>query len=310
MVCRPGERRHGELALCLEWGYPVDLSGEEARLRRDPDTLVPAWIVEEAEPLLCGALRVIGFLELTSTNDEARRCAERGDAGGVLVYAESQTAGRGRMGRRWESPPHAGLYFTLMVRPEQPQAFWPLLTQVAAVALARTLKEIPYRRPPVASPVIDIKWPNDVLLYGKKTAGILLEVVSDREGCPAALVGVGVNVSTGWLPPELEETATSLREYSDRADRRKLLVRFLRHFDAGYAHFQSGSRSRILEQWMEHSSMSDGMQVEIRDGTRIMAGITCGLSDLGALRIRTPDGRIELIFAGDLRVVRRRKDPQ
>ena len=168
----------GEIDLCRGWKFPVETRGGRLFLARNSDTLVPAWIEEEAPVLGWERLSAAGYLEIASTNEEALRRARAGAPGGSLVYAETQSSGRGRKGRRWHSPPGEGLYFTLLVRPGQPVLRWPILTHVASLALAQALEEVA-RLESFPRPLeIDLKWPNDVLLSGRKTAGILLETAS------------------------------------------------------------------------------------------------------------------------------------
>jgi hypothetical protein len=160
-----------ELELCREWGFQLRISEKRVYLRFDQDQLIPYWIQKDW-------LRVNGFLRLESTNSEAIEMVRQGAPTGTLIYAEEQTAGKGRKGRVWFSPPQTGLCFTLVLRPSQSTNFWPLLTYVASIALADTLKELSDNRIIPHSLDIDLKWPNDVLLSGKKCAGILLEMVS------------------------------------------------------------------------------------------------------------------------------------
>ncbi len=289
----PGVLR--DLDLCRTWGFDIR-PGPEGRmvLAEDEDSLVPAWIERESRPVAWNRLAVVGFFRAASTNDEAAALARSGSPAGLVVYAEEQMAGRGRKGRRWHSPPRAGLYFSLVVRPCQPVACWPILTHAAAVALFETLSGT---GAPLA---IDLKWPNDLLLSGRKAAGILLETAGFPK-TSAAVVGVGINVARESVPDELRETATSIAaEAGVVFPRRQLMVGFLDRFQALYELFERGEHPKVLARWKEYSSMWNGSPVTIADGESRRPGITCGLTDMGALRVRLEGGSEETILSGDV----------
>ena len=223
-------------------------------------------------------------------------------AAASLVYAEQQTAGRGRKGRRWNSPPRAGLYFSLVVRPSQPLNCWPILTHVAAVALVDTLRRTAVQ--PGRTLAIDLKWPNDVILSGRKCAGILLETVGIHRAL-AAVVGVGINVRPESIPRDLLESATSLESQTGIAvPRRPLLLNFLMQFYSVYDLFEADGPEVILDRWKAASSMWSGAEVTIVEGGVSRVGVTCGLTESGALRVRLAGGTEETILSGDVTVKR------
>jgi BirA family transcriptional regulator, biotin operon repressor / biotin---[acetyl-CoA-carboxylase] ligase len=299
----PMSGSNAELELSRTWSMPLETQNGWARLVFDDDVLVPVWIENETPAISWNRLRVLGFFEIGSTNEEAALKARRGDPEGLLVYAEKQTSGRGRKGRHWSSPAGTGLYFSLLLRPATPLNRWPLLTHVASVAVAQVLKELSAERWIPHPLAVDLKWPNDVLLSGKKTAGILLETVQQEQQAAAAVVGVGINVKSESLPDELKETATSVSaEAGVSIPRRRLLVRYLYYFQIGYELFKRRQYERILDQWKTHSSMWDGVPVWLHDGDQRRLVVTCGLSDLGALKVRTPDGTEETVLAADVSV--------
>ena len=302
--CDPSIMR--DIGICREWGFPIEVEDDSARLRRDADLLVPAWVEEEARRVAWSAVRAHGYLEIGSTNDEAlvRACA--GAPQGTLIYAERQTAGKGRIGRKWVSAAGAGLYFTLVLRPRQSLETWPSLTHVASVALYRSLRDLSLYRLTVADLCLDLKWPNDVLLSGKKVAGILLETALRGENAQAAVVGVGVNVLPHSVPAELTASATSIAgEAGVAVPRRWLLIRFLAHFRVGYRLFEAGEFGEIIEQWKNCSTMWNGVEITVQEGTRSKSAVTCGLTKTGALRIRTEEGSEETLLAGDVSIRRR-----
>ena len=296
-----------EVERCRRWGFKIRSSGDLIHLIFDREQLVPLWIQEETPPIAWENLCAKGFLRLESTNKEAHTLAERGAASGTLVYAEEQTGGRGRQGRTWHSPAGTGLYCTLIVRPKQARKFWPILTHVASIALVDAIKELADQGLLALPPDVDIKWPNDVLLSGKKCAGILLEALSDGADNAAALVGFGINVHKGSVPEDLSREAACLDEMTNTiVPRRQLLVLYLKYFQICYRMFEQGRHKEVLNRWKSASSMWQDTPVFIGKGDARREAVTCGLNDLGALRVRAADGRMETLFAEDVSVSRRR----
>jgi BirA family transcriptional regulator, biotin operon repressor / biotin---[acetyl-CoA-carboxylase] ligase len=294
-----------EMDLCREWGFQIEIANDRISLTYDQDQLVPDWIQKETPAIAWDWLRVHGFLSVESTNSVALEMARQGAPNGTLIYAEEQTAGKGRRDRIWFSPARTGLYSSLLLRPAQEKKFWPLLTHVASVALGETLKDLS-RHVIISQPLeIDIKWPNDVLLSGKKCAGILLETVLTEGENPAAIVGVGVNVHPGSVPDFLKTEAACIDEMAKAfVPRRLLLVQFLRHFQLYYMMFERGQHADLLERWKGLSSMWNGARVLITDGNLSRQAETCGLNEMGALLVRTADGKQETLLAGDVSVCR------
>jgi BirA family biotin operon repressor/biotin-[acetyl-CoA-carboxylase] ligase len=300
-----GGQDHDELELCRSWGYRIECREGRARLVFDHDQLVPAWIVSETPAIAWEVLHVEGYLEIGSTNEEGLRRARQGASGGTLIFAEVQTAGRGRLGRQWVAPPRGGLCFSLIVCPKTPSSRWPLLTHMASTALVFAIRELESEDVIPLSLDLELKWPNDVMICGKKAAGILLETVGTGSSLSAAVIGVGVNVAAGSFPPALQGRAISLNEAAGvRVPRRRLLVRFLYHFQLGYELFTRGEYQAILEQWKRFSHMWSDTPVWITEGEQIRSGVTAGLTDEGALRVRGADGAEEVILAGDVSVRR------
>lgn len=295
-----------DLELCRTWGFRLNVEEGRIVLPFDRDRLVPRWIADETPSIAWERLRVAGFFETGSTNEEATAAAIRGEPEGWLVYAEKQISGRGRKGRRWVSRPGLGLYFSLLVRPRRPLDRWVLLTQVASVALVRSLKSLSEEGWTARKLEVDLKWPNDVLLSGKKTAGILIETAGAGPKPEGAVVGVGINMGKGSVPEELSGLATSVGvEAGGEVPRRLLLVRFLYFFQLGYGLLEGGEDSAILDQWKSLSSMWDGVAVWIVQEGDARPAVTCGLTDTGALRIRRPDGVEETVVAADVSLRRR-----
>lgn len=245
-------------------------------------------------PKLPPAYRLVALDSVTSTNDEARRLAGEGAEDGTLVWAREQTAGRGRLGRDWRSPP-GNLYLSLVLRPERPVAEAAQLGFVAAVALCDALGS-------VAPPLIEVtlKWPNDVLVNDRKAAGILLETMLDTQGGLAALIlGMGVNIA--HYPEESAHPATSLKFEGARRDLEpaELLEAFARHFLAWVNRWLEDGFEPVRRGWLNRSK-APGSAVEVRLPDRTVQGTFEDLDAAGGLRLRLADGRVERITVGDV----------
>jgi BirA family biotin operon repressor/biotin-[acetyl-CoA-carboxylase] ligase len=286
----------GEVQKCLQSlrnrGYVIFGKPRRGyRLAATPDKLYPEEILHRL-----GSRRFRGpvyYLEITaSTNDLAKTLGAEGAPEGTLVVAEAQTAGRGRLGRNWLSPPGVGLYVSLLLRPPLPCRDLPPLTLTAAVAVVRALTRITGVTP-------GIKWPNDLLLSGKKIGGILTELKTDGDR-PYVVVGLGLNVNTREFPPELEGRATSLaRELKRPLPRVPLLKAWLEEFDNLYHEFLDQKVEGILKEWSQHS-ITLGAWVRIRQGESYLEGRALEVAPNGALGVETAPGRVEWVICGEI----------
>jgi len=281
--------------LC-ELGYEIEASPHLGyRLKKSPDLL-------HAEDLRArlGKTKVIGrdiqvFEQTTSTNDVVEKLARDGVKEGVVVFAESQTKGRGRLGRVWISPARKGLWFSVLLRPDmRPQEVTQLVI-AAAVSVWRAIKYVTGLR-------AEIKWPNDILIGGKKVAGILTELSAELDRVKHVTLGVGVDVNQGAeeMPLELRQTATSLRlELGRQIGRAELATMILREMDRDYARIRSGKFTEVADEWEEQCT-TIGKQVVVGIGARKLRGRAESLDDDGALLLRTEHGRLERIIGGDV----------
>ena len=234
--------------------------------------------------------KVLRFESLPSTNTELARIASEGAAEGLAVVADEQTAGRGRLQRAWSSPKGAGLYFSMLLRPVIPVDQWPLITFMAALAVGDALRE-------AAGVRTDIKWPNDLLSGERKICGILAETIDTHEG-RAVIIGIGINLTPGAFPE-----ATSVSEATGtRPDREAILAALLSALARWYSLL--GEREKIVAAWSSRSSYANGKLVQVKNGDEVWQGTTCGVEPDGALRLRTRNGEIKLIRAGDVQTVR------
>jgi BirA family biotin operon repressor/biotin-[acetyl-CoA-carboxylase] ligase len=277
-------------------GYDIEAGPHFGyRLVSTPDAL-------HADDLLArlGDNRVVGrdirvFQETTSTNDIAEKLARDGVKEGVVVFAESQTRGRGRLGRKWVSPARQGLWFSVLLRPNFRPQEATRLTVASATALARAIQSETGLQP-------EIKWPNDILLRGKKTAGILTELSAELDHVRHIILGIGVdvNLAAGELPADLRRTATSLGIEAGRIiSRPDLAVAVLRELDRDYARVTSGGFTEVADEWEERCTTL-GRDVAIRIGDRLVRGRAEALDDDGALLLRTEHGRLERVTGGDV----------
>ena len=263
-------------------------------LEREPEAPLAARL-EARLPAGCLGLPLVHYSAIDSTNLQARRLAETGAPHGACLVAEHQSAGRGRLDRRWTAPDGACLLFSLLLRPEAlPLAEVFSLTNLAALAVCQALEELCALAPA-------IKWPNDVYLDGRKLAGILTEFTARAERLDYVVVGVGLNVN---LDParlaELPAPANSLFAASGRNwDRALVLAAILTKADALYAQLLAGGRE-VLGQEYNRRSWLTGRRVTVRDGERVLEGLALGVAADGALLLEQSPGQVTTVRHGDV----------
>jgi BirA family biotin operon repressor/biotin-[acetyl-CoA-carboxylase] ligase len=265
------------------------------RLVSAPDAL-------HADDLLArlGKTKVIGrdvrvFEETTSTNDVVEKLARDGVKEGVVVFAESQTKGRGRLGRKWMSPTHKGLWFSVLLRPELRPQETTQLTVASATALRRAIQTETGLKP-------EIKWPNDILIGGKKVAGILTELSAEVDRVKHIILGIGidVNLDAGEFPADLKKIATSLKiEAGETVSRAELATAILRELDKDYSRVCGHFFADVADEWEENCT-TIGKSVAVQIGERKIRGRAESLDDDGALLLRTEHGHLERITGGDV----------
>jgi BirA family biotin operon repressor/biotin-[acetyl-CoA-carboxylase] ligase len=233
--------------------------------------------------------RLLYFLTLPSTNDHVRELAEDGWPEGTVVLSEEQTSGKGRSGRRWHSPPGVGLYLSVLLKPTLPGEKIPLLTLMTAVAAASALKHLGHD--------VLIKWPNDLILGGRKIGGILADA-RVRPGSPIEVVmGMGLNVNhrAEDFPADLMPRAGSIRMHTGApVDRTQILTRLLIGLDEAYASLRSAGEGPVIDAFISLSPMVRGATVRVTGEGEPAEGQTAGLTPTGALRVLTPAGAREI----------------
>jgi BirA family transcriptional regulator, biotin operon repressor / biotin---[acetyl-CoA-carboxylase] ligase len=279
------------------WGYRLKKRKGTVLFRLAPDVLTPTEIDYHRKSKIM-ATKAYCFSKVKSTNDVASQLAEQGAVEGTVVTAEHQTKGRGRFGRNWFSPTSSGIYVSIILRPTLPQEKAPGLSIVTSLALADTLAKY-------CPGEIYIKWPNDILLAGKKVAGILTELSSDQNSISHVIVGVGINVNqkAGEFPDNIGKHAISLRAVTKRKiNRAEILREFLYRFEKEYAKFLkaglASSRKRVRK--LSHTI---GKQVKLASGAHVIEGKAIDIDSNGALVLDQNGSRI-CVSAGEVTVVK------
>jgi BirA family transcriptional regulator, biotin operon repressor / biotin---[acetyl-CoA-carboxylase] ligase len=238
--------------------------------------------------------QILWYADATSTNDLAATMAERGAPEGRVVVANAQSAGRGRLGRSWASPPGAGLYVSAVLKPSRHAV--PLLTIAAGVAVGEAIQSATGLK-------ADVKWPNDVYADGRKVAGILAEGSSSNAAgvIQHVIVGAGINVMPAAYPPEIASRATSLEAELGRAvDRGLLLAEYLCCLAARYDDLQSGRANAVVAAWRARAASTLGRRVQWEGAGATHDGVALDIDDNGALVVRTAAGPVR-VTAGEVR---------
>lgn len=280
-------------------GYKIEASTRSGyRLIQSPDILAPS----EIKPLI--KTKWLGktihyFHTLESTNSKAYELATQGAEEGEVVIAESQTKGRGRLGRSWFSPPYLNLYLSVILRPKIPPQQAPLITLMAAVATAEAIEKSSGLRP-------SIKWPNDILLGGRKMAGLLNEIKSETDQIDFVILGIGINLNMDqkMFPKGIRPLATSLKRESGRSiSRAELLSALLQKLEEWYSVFLKEDGSVILNAWRRRAQIK-GKRVRVTSFGETLSGTAVDIDSEGALIIETKNGERKRVVAGDVEYIR------
>ena len=266
-------------------------------LEEVPDILTPDLLRKRMKGSLFGK-RLYHFFKTDSTNRVAIELGYAGEPEGAVVLAEEQTAGKGRAGRSWHSERGAGIYATLLLRPNLSPALAPLLTMLAGLSSRAAIHA-------QTGLTAELKWPNDLLLNGAKLGGILTEMHAEPTAVRFVVIGLGINVNQQKFPPDIGGLATSLRKESGKAHSRlELLVRLLTQFETDYNRFLREGPSYVVDRFQRESDFAQGKRVKVESGTEIYFGVTDGLSPEGFLCVEKDDGQLVTVIAGDVTEVR------
>jgi len=281
-------------------GYEIEASTRSGyRLIRSPDLLTPS----EIKPLL--KTKWIGkkihyFETLDSTNSQAYQLALNGAEEGEMVIAESQERGKGRLGRHWFSPPFLNLYLSVVLRPNISPHQASLITLMAAVATADAIRKFSGLLPL-------IKWPNDILLGGRKVAGLLNEIQSEMDRIHFVILGVGINLNMDekMFSEEIKSIATSLKiEMGQTISRKNFLQSLLQELENWYTIFMKQGSTMILKAWRDRAQLK-GRQVKVTSFGEILIGVAVDVDSDGALILEMADGKRKRVVAGDVEYSRR-----
>lgn len=283
-----------------EEGYGIEaLPHLGYRLTGIPDSLIPMEIRWKLRARVIGR-EVISYKKLDSTNDAAYALAEKGIKEGTVVIAEEQAKGRGRHGRTWASPSKGGIYLSCILRPEMAPRDIPQITLIAAVSVAKAIRS-------AAGVMATIKWPNDILVDGRKVCGILTEMKAEQDAIAFLILGIGINVNTPLR--QLPKGATSLREELRRLGRDaplsrvELVRKVLECLEEDYFVLQKKGSGPIIEEWKELSLMI-GARVKVTLPNRTFEATAHDLDPDGALVVRRESGILERISSGDIVMMR------
>ncbi|WP_042162363.1 biotin--[acetyl-CoA-carboxylase] ligase [Paenibacillus gorillae] len=276
-------------------GYEIEASRRLGyKLISVPDTYSLEDLKEQLQTAAFGR-SIHLFEQVDSTQNVAQKLAEEGAPEGTLVIAEQQLSGRGRMGRAWTSPKGKGVWMSLIMRPTIPVHFAPQLTLLTAVALCRSLTRL-------TSLPIGIKWPNDLLIDGKKISGILLESTAEdaRLRYVIAGVGVSVNLAASDYPEEMQDRVTSLRIASGaRLSREAVIAAFMLEWEQLYTLYQEEGFAPIVTLW-EALSVSLNKPARLTTPQGIIDGTPVALDESGAIAVRLEDGKVVLVFSAEM----------
>jgi BirA family transcriptional regulator, biotin operon repressor / biotin---[acetyl-CoA-carboxylase] ligase len=285
------------LKLLSLWEYRIRVRATGIAFISAPDQLTQTEIAFSLRTKFIGK-NVLAYRSVQSTNDVTARQAESGAAEGTIVVADQQTKGRGRLGRKWFSPPRTGIYLSVVLRPKFRPDEAPGLSLMTALALADSLSQICPKK-------VQIKWPNDLLVDGRKVAGILTELSAERERISFVVIGVGINVNQGVtdFPDDIRDTATSLRRVTRRkVNRLKLLRDFLYRLEQEYAIYRKGGLRKSQQRLRKYSSLL-GQTVTVLAGREPITGIARDIDEQGRLILEC-DGRRVPVAAGEVTVAK------
>lgn len=234
------------------------------------------------------------FSKIASTNDLAKEMAAVGVKEGTVIIAETQTSGKGRLGRKWASP-RGGIWFSTVLRPKLSAKDVPKLTLVTSLAVAKTISQLFNLK-------TEVKWPNDVLINAKKVCGILIEANTRGGIANFVVVGIGINanIDLDSLPKQVRENATSLkRELKREVDREQLLCVLLEKMEHYYVLLMKGKFNLILKEWKSLFGLLDSY-VEVTSLKEKIEGWAIDVDENGALIIRLQDGTLRKVLSGDV----------
>lgn len=260
------------------------------RLDSSPDRLFAFEVLRELNTKFIGK-KIYYFEALSSTMDTAIQLGMNGSAEGTLVLSESQTKGRGRLGRSWSSPKYKGIYLSLILKPKILPFEAPVLTLLSAVSICEAIRDS-------CGLKVDIKWPNDILIQNKKLGGILTEMSAEMDKINFVVIGAGINVNND--KKDLIKGATSLKnEKKENLDRIGLLQEIMRKIESNYLLLTRKGPEPIIEKWREHN-ITLGRRVKVYSQKEHFEGEAVDIDKDGGLLLRNDNGLVAKITVGDV----------
>lgn len=260
---------------------PDVLLGEEIKSILDTD-----WLAHD----------ILYFDSIDSTNNEIKRQAEAGAKEGILAIAECQTAGRGRRGRTWESPAGTGIWMSFLLKPDISPEKAPMITIIAALSCAGAVNEVTGLK-------AGIKWPNDIVINGKKLTGILTEMSAETDCVNYVVVGIGINANMTEFPEDIRATATSLAiEAGHRVSRSTVVAEFLKNFEKYYGIFIKDGNLSGLKAEYEAESVNMNRQVAVITSGGELIRKAVGINDEGELLVEDDEGNVTSVRSGEVSV--------
>ena len=237
--------------------------------------------------------------EVASTNDEVKRALEAGEPEGLVVRALRQVSGYGRQGRSWTSP-EGGLYCSLLLRPQVAPRELPTLSLVVGMAVRRALVALAGAR---AEEAVRIKWPNDVVVNGKKICGILTEMSAEMTGIHYLVIGTGINTNVEEFPEEIQSVATSLiKELGEKVNRAELIAACLKYFEEYYEKYIAAGNLAPLKEDYEALLLNRNNKVRVLEPNHEYTGLSLGINEDGELLVEKEDGTVMAVYAGEVSV--------
>ncbi len=279
-----------------EEGYEIEaVPNRGYRLLACPDTVSRAELLSRMDTEWAGR-NLVYLKTVDSTNNYAKKLGEDGAPHGTLVIADFQSSGKGRRGRVWEMPPGSTIAMSLLVRPQIRPEKASMLTLVAGAAFAKAVSGL-------TGLDVKIKWPNDLVVGGKKLSGTLTELSTDLEGIHYVVIGTGINANVAKFPGELEKTATSLqRELGGPVDRGAIVCACMRELEDAYRRFlETQDMTLLLEDYQGRLANLD-KEVRVLEPGNGYSGIARGIDRQGQLLVETADGRTQKVYAGEVSV--------
>lgn len=279
-----------------EEGYEIDsVPNRGYCLLTSPDAMTEAEIRSYLHTEKMGK-SLVCFADTDSTNIQAKLLAEQNAPDGTLVCSDQQTKGRGRRGRAWDSPPGEAIYMSLLLRPDIHPEHASMLTLVMGMAVADAINEL------MGGESAGIKWPNDVVLKGKKVSGTLTEMSTEMDCIHYVVIGTGINVNTQKFPKELAQ-ATSLRLAAGHSFRRaELIALCMKYFEKYYALFERTEDLSLLIDEYNRLLVNRNREVRVLEPGNEYTGLALGINNQGELLVRRENGRVDEIYAGEVSV--------